>query len=232
MNGKIIHKLRGHDKTVLSLAWCPAPINIFPKHPSNFVGPKKTKLECNGEIGDVNSKPEGECESETTDQTLDVNPTIKLLVLNQENKENDEEIELDKKSIPIDQTLDVQESECDAITQSLEVKPTSEVVIPNQETKEKDKEIELNKLGELVPLIDFTIKNPTNVHVLQIENATVIKSNIDKNSMEDNGCDNSNLNTNEVVENEVNTLCEIPKAIPIEEEPRKEFLLASSAKEK
>ncbi|CAH0561332.1 unnamed protein product [Brassicogethes aeneus] len=40
-NGKVLYKLRGHDKSVLSLAWCPAPVNIFPSSPRNTVGEKK-----------------------------------------------------------------------------------------------------------------------------------------------------------------------------------------------
>ncbi|KAJ8945096.1 hypothetical protein NQ318_005277 [Aromia moschata] len=39
--GKVLYKLRGHDKSVISLAWCPAPLNIFPKDPHNYVGAKK-----------------------------------------------------------------------------------------------------------------------------------------------------------------------------------------------
>ncbi|KAJ8913469.1 hypothetical protein NQ315_013849 [Exocentrus adspersus] len=38
--GKVLYKLRGHDKSVLSLSWCPAPVNIFPIDPQNSVGAK------------------------------------------------------------------------------------------------------------------------------------------------------------------------------------------------
>lgn len=40
-NGKVLHKLRGHDKAVVSLVWCPIPFNIFPQKPNNFVQFKK-----------------------------------------------------------------------------------------------------------------------------------------------------------------------------------------------
>ncbi|CAH1174063.1 unnamed protein product [Phaedon cochleariae] len=46
-NGTLLHRLRGHDKPVLSLSWCPAPINIFPTNPRNCVGIKKETLDSN-----------------------------------------------------------------------------------------------------------------------------------------------------------------------------------------
>ncbi|XP_072382059.1 uncharacterized protein [Diabrotica undecimpunctata] len=42
-DGKVLHKMRAHDKPVISLAWCPVPINIFPKSPLNYVGQKKNE---------------------------------------------------------------------------------------------------------------------------------------------------------------------------------------------
>ncbi|CAG9772044.1 unnamed protein product [Ceutorhynchus assimilis] len=35
--GKVLYSLRGHSKSVVSLAWCPAPVNIFPATPLNKV---------------------------------------------------------------------------------------------------------------------------------------------------------------------------------------------------
>lgn len=40
-SGKVLYRMRGHDKSVISLSWCPVPINIFPKNPYNFVGQKQ-----------------------------------------------------------------------------------------------------------------------------------------------------------------------------------------------
>ncbi|XP_060517514.1 gem-associated protein 5-like isoform X2 [Cylas formicarius] len=42
-SGKILYKLRGHDKPVVSLSWCPVPFNIFPIRPQNEVGGKDVK---------------------------------------------------------------------------------------------------------------------------------------------------------------------------------------------
>lgn len=36
-DGKILYKMRGHDRAVVSLSWCPAPVNIFPVKPNNKV---------------------------------------------------------------------------------------------------------------------------------------------------------------------------------------------------
>ncbi|XP_074038837.1 gem-associated protein 5 isoform X2 [Leptinotarsa decemlineata] len=36
-NGRVLYKLRGHEKMVLSLSWCPVPFNIFPKNPMNNI---------------------------------------------------------------------------------------------------------------------------------------------------------------------------------------------------
>lgn len=43
--GKILYNLRGHSKAVISLAWCPAPVNIFPIKPLNRVTEKHTEIE-------------------------------------------------------------------------------------------------------------------------------------------------------------------------------------------
>lgn len=36
-NGQILFKLRGHEKSIVSLSWCPVPVNVFPLKPHNKV---------------------------------------------------------------------------------------------------------------------------------------------------------------------------------------------------
>ncbi|XP_044254324.1 gem-associated protein 5 [Tribolium madens] len=36
-NGQVLYSLRGHYQAVVSLSWCPAPINVFPRHGQNTV---------------------------------------------------------------------------------------------------------------------------------------------------------------------------------------------------
>lgn len=59
-NGKLLYKLRGHDKSVISLSWCPASVNIFPKSPLNYVGTKK--LQGSSDVND--DKTDNELENE------------------------------------------------------------------------------------------------------------------------------------------------------------------------
>lgn len=41
--------MRGHDKSVISLTWCPVPVNVFPRNPDNEVGRKKCEIELKNE---------------------------------------------------------------------------------------------------------------------------------------------------------------------------------------
>ncbi|XP_050309808.1 gem-associated protein 5-like [Anthonomus grandis grandis] len=53
--GKILYTLRGHAKEVISLAWCPAPVNVFPLKPNNKVVEKQqAHLELKEESSSVN----------------------------------------------------------------------------------------------------------------------------------------------------------------------------------
>ncbi|XP_018568237.1 gem-associated protein 5 isoform X2 [Anoplophora glabripennis] len=70
--GKVLYKLRGHDKSVLCLSWCPAPVNIFPKDPRNYVGlknPSGSVIERSREKKDAGS--EGE-----TDKILEIKSKV------------------------------------------------------------------------------------------------------------------------------------------------------------
>uniref|UniRef100_A0A6P7G133 Gem-associated protein 5-like isoform X3 n=1 Tax=Diabrotica virgifera virgifera TaxID=50390 RepID=A0A6P7G133_DIAVI len=57
-DGKLLHKMRAHDKPIISLAWCPVPINIFPKSPQNYVGQNKKEKPELEEVVDKGEKTE------------------------------------------------------------------------------------------------------------------------------------------------------------------------------
>lgn len=44
-----MYKLRGHEKSIVSLSWCPAPVNVFPRYHQNTVRNKLPEDEAAGE---------------------------------------------------------------------------------------------------------------------------------------------------------------------------------------
>lgn len=69
-----MHKLRGHTGEVISLSWCPSPINIFPEKPGNQLRRHKV---VNGQSDnlvetdqDKNGKKDDKCADEETNMKL------------------------------------------------------------------------------------------------------------------------------------------------------------------
>ncbi|KAG5877680.1 hypothetical protein JTB14_003835 [Gonioctena quinquepunctata] len=73
-NGKVLYRLRGHEKSVLSLSWCPVPINIFPKNPMNHIGPKKNSVENKVDSENANLIDEETKESQKTENDIILKP--------------------------------------------------------------------------------------------------------------------------------------------------------------
>ncbi|KAJ8984371.1 hypothetical protein NQ317_003519 [Molorchus minor] len=97
--GKVLYKLRGHDKSVLSLTWCPAPINIFPKDPHNFVGPKKSWRAVDDCLKEVSKKSVAiNDDNSLNKESVDENEEAKSSTMEAEPKEvsplNKDEVEL------------------------------------------------------------------------------------------------------------------------------------------
>ncbi|XP_057667070.1 gem-associated protein 5-like [Diorhabda carinulata] len=73
-SGKLLYKMRGHDKPVISLSWCPVPINIFPKNPNNYVGQKK-RVETSNNRNDIKEEITFVQNKETG---MDTHPLLKV----------------------------------------------------------------------------------------------------------------------------------------------------------
>ncbi|EFA02425.1 gem-associated protein 5 [Tribolium castaneum] len=68
-NGQVLYKLRGHYQAVVCLSWCPAPVNIFPRHGQNTVKNKSSESEHN----------EGSSSDKTVETKEKVNPWVNLV---------------------------------------------------------------------------------------------------------------------------------------------------------
>ncbi|KAL3266941.1 hypothetical protein HHI36_011091 [Cryptolaemus montrouzieri] len=66
-NGVLLFKLRGHLSDVVSLSWCPAPVNVFPSMPNNYL--KGTVKLCHGQQSHLEATEE--IESETQQRNIE-----------------------------------------------------------------------------------------------------------------------------------------------------------------
>nr|XP_022912790.1 gem-associated protein 5 [Onthophagus taurus] len=125
--GRVIYKLRGHDKSIVSLSWCPTPFNIFPK---KVIKTASVKIE---------RKVEEEAHQDlSTDNVETTNDNQALLETEtEENGEIKKEIEIKTECIEVKTEMDESntiEKEGDAICEIGDLK---------KEIDEDNKQIEI-----------------------------------------------------------------------------------------
>lgn len=270
-NGKVLHKLRGHDKSVISLSWCPAPVNIFPKCPMNYVGPKKDKNEPESISTSLNENENLSSVGPNNDETSLNNPEISSHVSNNSTDKSFQaslkELELEKDIIS-EEIVNKNDQNIEATENDDNTEEEYKIVQSFNVTELKPSLEKSDEINQLV--IDNTVIHPDNtntdesspetvscdgtsynVNVLNVEKLiepnTIQKCDITETILGINGDNISKEKNSEAysitdlgkdqLSNGNKLTCEdverlIPKNISIEEAPRKEFLLASSAKEK
>ncbi|XP_044748302.1 gem-associated protein 5 [Coccinella septempunctata] len=269
-NGSILHRLRGHTSEVISLSWCPAPVNIFPLKPGNLIRTNSedldakddNKIETNtvciieGEKGDelkedgtslVDSKPNLEVcmalsdksEMEGLDKDHQVSNSliekIEDLIIKDELK-NSEQKQINESQEAVVSVIE-ESQEKSIVTSCKEDRECSEKVEPIVEESDScgvEVVTEDSKKEEILPVSskDQEEKSSENIESIEEDPPLATTSNEDVKS-----CETVEPIVKEKQEELLATSEETPQTMPpksaqpLVEEPKKEFLLASCAKD-
>ncbi|RZC35001.1 gem-associated protein 5, partial [Asbolus verrucosus] len=135
-NGQILYKLRGHYQAVVSLSWCPAPVNVFPRYTQNTV---KNKSEETAE----NKNVEPKLAEQSAEKHEKRNPWINLV------HADDDEVALEKQESVLTESVSDFLKECDDLKSKILGVVTS-IAISNttEENEEKQANTELKQQYE------------------------------------------------------------------------------------
>ncbi|KAL1490629.1 hypothetical protein ABEB36_013290 [Hypothenemus hampei] len=285
--GQVLYNLRGHGQMVISLSWCPAPINIFPKKPNNHVVEKKLRETLINKRKKTHPSKitstflEGFWCKSGIELTEDSNLKLKRvgrnadfhlenLLLERQSLES-AELPLDCSQSLVDNTKDPStstetiscsvdmchstvnttniieeknnENSLNETEQNLEATNShKESIIKDQENEEHKEKCKINE--ENCKINEENCKTNEENCKINEENCKINEENCKTNEenckINEENCkineENCKINEENCKTNEENCKineenCKIENPISAEEEPRKEFLLASSARE-
>ncbi|XP_017772200.1 PREDICTED: gem-associated protein 5 [Nicrophorus vespilloides] len=223
--GTVKYKLRGHDRAILSLSWCPAPLNFFPKTKPRSIKVAADKVEEKVDNVKVDKDPVAEpkpCTStddlksaEKTERTFykpkKNNPWVNLKHADDDEIEPEEVPEVTKESGDF-------LADCLALQQKIistkdtEIEESEEA---EEEKKETNKERKIIKAKKTLPQKEFD---------------NDIKTDEDKLQKRENFKSDDQKLKDKHIETDEDKLSHMIENVDINEEYTKEFLLASSAR--
>ncbi|KAI4463478.1 gem-associated protein 5 [Holotrichia oblita] len=154
-NGKILYKMRGHDKSIISLSWCPVPYNVFPRNTiKRITDTKKHNGESIEPDADTSKSEIKEDNNEETNLKKNINEEIDIKDVTKEVglQEHAKEVDVKEKV-----TKDVDSKE--NIHEKLDLKDEVENVLQNNIEYDTLTDIINNKELDNIQNSDLKIKS-------------------------------------------------------------------------
>ncbi|XP_066156134.1 gem-associated protein 5 isoform X2 [Euwallacea fornicatus] len=218
--GSIVHNLRGHTHSVVSFAWCPAPVNIAPQNKNNAIREKKLDSSPDQPSDSTN------CIAILQDVSEDSGETVSVNFAKEQDETEKNEVLIAEEQMQVLQVdnYEARDNVPEETTMSCE----------RSQPKENDEE------GSPITENDSSIASRMSMNLIPEPSTPETESNsiegnlISERSEKFKASINPENNVSDT-EEPLQTLAPVEswriKPMSIVEEPRREFLLASSARE-